>query len=136
MIEYDNQIQASERAQYMKRHFNKLSIVTYVAMDGRNVLGFGCITPGHDVYRVMPLYADNSSVASLLIQSLLSDIPEGKYIEVGYLDGNKNNVNTVFERFGKRGEDIILCSRLYSKYEVSVPYSKVYSLLNYQNCIV
>lgn len=135
VLEYDRMIHPSDRTHILKGYFADFSFATYVAVKEGKVVGYGCLSPGRDGNRLMPLYANDVTAASCLINVLLSGL-EGTSVEVGYIEWNKVNVMKAFEVTELEEGSEFVAMKLYTKNQEIFPHSSIYSVMNYHNCFV
>ncbi|XP_064643062.1 holothin acyltransferase-like [Lineus longissimus] len=78
VLAYDNLIHyINPRDRFLRlwfAHKNKSRVA--VAMAADQVVGYGCIYPTYEGYRIGPLYADSGDIAAGLLRELLDTIPE------------------------------------------------------------
>ena len=135
ILTYDAAIVGFDRERLLKLSLYEPDTVALVAVDeSGHVVGYGAMKPtnmtGTNKGFLGPLYADNSSVAKVLMYNLMNQYPNS--IKNGFLTfilDSQADAITLAKKVGLKEE--FSCPKLYTKEIITgVNYDKVYGLLS------
>lgn len=115
--------------------FTKRQHSFYVAVKGERIVGYGRVAKSVIAYIMKPLYASDEQIAKVLLNDLLATIPCEENIEL-QVPGNNIKAQKLFESYGME-KDTPYQVQMFTK-EVIKPLDidKVYSMMDYDKCIV
>ena len=100
----------------------------------------GLFEKGFDGYSLMPLYAENSTIAKKILYSLVEDLPNGTLMKICICDENADGVNEVLKQVGYQEgpyDPGHHCKRLFTITDSPVASARrVFCTMNFQYCLV
>ena len=132
ILEYDANIHPGDRTKYWNIVGEYPLMKCVIAKKDGKVVGFGCIQPQVQDYRIAPIYADTEIIAKVLFKKLYLSICTENLDAKLYVDfANVSNGIPFYER--ELGLQRIELSnfRMYQGKDIEVPWHKVYTLSHY-----
>jgi len=130
IIRYDTKVHNESREKLLTLTLNKEDYYTIVIIDENNdqVFGYGCIRP--DTYNqgmIGPVYADNGSIAEVLIYNLVKNckIPPTNGLLYMTIDSSNSGVK-IAEKLELVEQE--RCQRVFTKYVIPANYEYIYCL--------
>lgn len=124
LADYDRQCYPAARRDFVARWIAAPGHTALAAVHGETIVGYGVIRPGHDAYRIGPLFADTHKVAAALYEALTADLV-GSPVQIDVPEPNHPARNFATER----GLEVTLeTARMYTApIEIAAPH-KVFSI--------
>ena len=132
IMEYDAGIHPGDRTKYWNIVGEYPLTKCVVAKKDGKVVGFGCIQPQVEDYRIAPMYADTESIAKVLFKKLYLSVFKEDHdaqIYVDFVDVN-NSIPFYEHELGLQKIEMVNY-RMYRGKDVEVPWHKVYTFANY-----
>ena len=137
VLEYDEIINECPRSTIIKNWFKRPNMETLVAMKNDVIVGYACYIISRSTqfqFKIMPLYANEESVAQKLWVAVCSSVPDLCPVEVAMINENCDAVNlfrtTIIGKVNFQGVRMYTHSANYKNVE------KVYSIRNYHNVTI
>ena len=130
IIKYDSKVHKDNRQKLLTLTLNKSDYLTFVAIDETNdeVLGYGCIRPnsGHQGM-IGPVYADNHSMAEVLIYNLIKSCKLSQTNGLLYITIDSSEAGLkIAQKLGLIEEE--RCQRLFTKYVIPSNHEFIYCI--------
>ena len=129
VLVYHNSVIKMPGCEFRDVFLKASSHLTAALKDGA-IVGYGALQQTRNNWRVSPLHAETKEISEVLLECLVSQIPEGYKAVMSTPEVNKKFVNKVMERNGFQEESEDILKRLYSEREVKLEFSKIISIWN------
>ncbi len=127
LIVYDTSVHQFQRQDFLKQWCNPETTICRVAKKEDKVIGYGCIQPmmGNTAWHLGPVLADNSEAGELLLNNLVTAIPEGQLVALDI-----PLTNDISCQFVKRHEFVcdLKLTRMMNKAPYDIPVDKVFAI--------
>ena len=97
---YDATFHCIKRTHFLRVHLKKCHNVQVAYDETGSMCCYGTIRQGYDGYSLMPLYAENITIAKKILLSLVLDIPDGTILKIFICDENADGENEVLKNIG------------------------------------
>ncbi|MBF0568868.1 MAG: GNAT family N-acetyltransferase [Nitrospirae bacterium] len=129
VVAYDDRLFPASRPRFLNLWINVPAHICLAALDNERLAGFGVIRPCQKGFKIGPLFADNPEFAQDLFCSLISHVPNHKYV---YLDTPEVNTEAV-GLAGKYGmARVFETARMYTKTEPKIEIEKLFGVTSFE----
>jgi GNAT superfamily N-acetyltransferase len=127
VLTYDEPFFPAPRRPYMTTWLNMPHAKAFVWYENNTVQGYGVIRKANQGYRIGPLYADHSEIASHLFRALITGL-QNEPIALSMPEQSPLTQSFVKE-FQLRAT--VRLQRWYSKFPLTIPYNKIAAITNF-----
>ncbi|MBF0554906.1 MAG: GNAT family N-acetyltransferase [Nitrospirae bacterium] len=129
VVAYDDRLFPASRPHFLNLWINEPAHICLAVLDNERLAGFGVIRPCQKGFKIGPLFADNPEFAENLFCSLISHVPNHKYV---YLDTPEVNTEAVglAEKYGMAS--VFETARMYTKAEPKIEIEKLFGVTSFE----
>ncbi|HPG29298.1 MAG TPA: GNAT family N-acetyltransferase [bacterium] len=128
ILEFDNKFFPVPRTEFLKNWIIIPESYGFVYKKNAAIYGYGIIRKCGIGYKIGPLFAENVDVAEILLDALISKIPDEKY----FLDIPEINQSAVKITIKRKMKKVFATARMFNKNIPELPINKIFGITSFE----